>query len=127
MFGWFHSQDIGGAAKLDSYFIYDGNTKVGVVGAETTRFTYSTVTAGLPYSMAVSAVSVIGEGPLSNPLLIWAINVPSAPTLSLTDTSRSSCTVNWTAITPPANSLITGYLLYVDDGLDGFYKVAFNG
>ena len=30
-------------------------------------------------------------------------------------------------MTPPVNSLITGYILYIDDGLDGDYKIAYNG
>jgi len=30
-------------------------------------------------------------------------------------------------VSPPANSLITGYILYLDDGLDGEFKIAYNG
>lgn len=121
------SLNIGGAAKLESYFIYDGMTQIGTVGAETTTFTYSGVTSGLAYTITVSAVSLIGEGPKSNPLLIWAVDTPSAPSLSLLDTNRSSCTVSWSEVTPPMNSLITGYRLYVDDGLDGDYQLAYDG
>jgi len=77
--------------------------------------------------MTVSAVSVIGEGPKSNPLQIWAVNTPSAPLLSLSDTARSSCSVYWSAVSPPSNSLITGYRLYIDDGLDGDYQIAYDG
>ena len=61
------------------------------------------------------------------PLSIWSIDVPTAPTLSLTDTGRDFCAVAWTSVTPPANSLITGYILYVDDGLDNEFKIAYDG
>jgi len=77
--------------------------------------------------MSVSAVTLIGEGPRSNPLSIWAVNIPNAPTVSLTETSRDSCTIEWTAVEPPINSLITGYIVYIDDGLDGPFKVGYNG
>jgi hypothetical protein len=70
---------------------------------------------------------VIGEGPKSNPLTIWAIDMPSSLTLSLTDTTGSSCIVSWTVVVPPADSLITGYRLYIDDGLDGPFHVAYDG
>lgn len=72
-------------------------------------------------------MSLIGEGPKSNPLTIWAINVPSAPTLTLTDTSRDSCSLEWTAVSPPTNSLITGYLVMIDDGLDGDFQIGYDG
>lgn len=91
------------------------------------NFTFTSVTAGLSYQISISAVSVIGEGPRSNPLTIWAINVPSAPVLTLTDTSRSSCSVQWTPVSSPLNSLITGYVVYIDDGLDGDFKVGYDG
>jgi hypothetical protein len=77
--------------------------------------------------MSVSAVSVIGEGSRSNPLQIWAVNTPDAPTISLVDTNRSSCSVSWTEVSPPTNSLITGYRLYVDDGHDGDFALAYDG
>ena len=47
--------------------------------------------------------------------------------MSRTDTSQDSCSVQWTAVIPPTNSLITGYVLYIDDGLDGPFTVAYDG
>jgi len=64
-----------------------------MVDANLKTFSYTEVTAGQAYAITISAVSVIGEGPKSNPLTIWAIDIPNSPTLSLTDTNRSSCTV----------------------------------
>jgi hypothetical protein len=75
----------------------------------------------------VSSESLIGEGELSNPLLIWAVDLPAATTLTLTDTSRSSCSVQWSAVAPPANTLITGYQVLIDDGLGGDFSVAYDG
>lgn len=85
------------------------------------------VTAGRSYSIRVSSETTIGEGAQSNPLTIWAIDLPSAPVMTRTDTSRDSCSVKWTAVSPPANSLITGYILYLDDGLDGDFEIAYDG
>lgn len=64
---------------------------------------------------------------MSNPLTIWAVDLPDAPDLSRTDTSQESCSLLWTAVDPPADSLITGYVLYIDDGLDGPYTVVYDG
>jgi hypothetical protein len=72
-------------------------------------------------------VSIIGEGPKSNPLNIWAIDLPSATELTLTDTSRDSCSVEWNSVTAPENSLITGYQVLIDDGLDGLFSVGYDG
>ena len=58
---------------------------------------------------------------------MWAIDTPEAPVISMTDTSRDSCSVAWTALSPPANSLITGYVLLIDDGASGEFREAFNG
>jgi hypothetical protein len=35
--------------------------------------------------------------------------------------------VSWTAVVPPTDSLITGYRLYIDDGLDGPFHLAYDG
>jgi len=45
----------------------------------------------------------------------------------LTATSRDSCSVTWAAVAPPANSLITGYVLLIDDGKGGNFRVAYDG
>lgn len=121
------SSDVGGAAKLESYNIYSGSTLIGNVPDDELQFTYSSVVAGTSYRISISSVSLIGEGAQSNPLTIWAINLPSAPTLTLTDTSRDSCSVQWSIVSPSANSLITGYLVYIDDGLDGDFVIGYNG
>lgn len=60
-------------------------------------------------------------------MTIWAVSIPSAPILSLTETSRDQCTVAWQPVTPPANSLITGYVVMIDDGLDGAFRIGYDG
>lgn len=87
----------------------------------------STVVAGLSYQITISSVSSIGEGSRTNPLTIWAVSPPAASVIELTDTARDSCTVQWAAVAPPANSLITGYMVYIDDGLDGDFSVGYDG
>lgn len=58
---------------------------------------------------------------------MWAISPPASSVLELTDTARDSCTIQWSAVAPPAHSLITGYIVYIDDGLDGDFSVGYDG
>lgn len=37
------------------------------------------------------------------------------------------CQVSWAPVTPPANSLITGYVVKIDDGFDGLFTVGYDG
>lgn len=78
---------------LQSYNVYSSGVLVASVPSTTLSYNLTSVTAGSSYQISISAVSLIGEGAQSNPLVIWAINLPSASTLSLTDTSRDSCSV----------------------------------
>ena len=75
-FGWTAPTDIGGAAKLDGFNVYESMNLIGTVGPDTLTFTYSAVTGGESYVVQVSAFSAIGEGSVSNPLTIWAIDLP---------------------------------------------------
>lgn len=126
-FGWQPTLDVGGAELLQSYNIYIDGVKIDSVSPTTLQYTFSQATAGQKYHVSVSSESLIGEGDLSNPLIIWAVDLPAATTLTLTDTSRSSCSVQWSAVSPPANTLITGYQVLIDDGLGGAFSVAYNG
>lgn len=121
-FGWVPPTDIGGDAKLDGFKVYRGDsTLMATLDPDTLTYTFDgvAVNPGDSYSIRVSSFTTIGEGAQSNPLTIWAIDLPDAPVLSRTDMSSDSCSVQWGAVTPPTNSLITGYMLYIDDGLDG--------
>ena len=92
-FKWEPSLDIGGAQKLDSYNIYSGNVLIATVLASQLSYTYTSVTAGLAFPISISAISSIGESPLSLPSTFWAVSTPSAPTVSVTGTTRDSCTL----------------------------------
>lgn len=126
-FSWIPTHDIGGASKLDNYNIYEGSTLIDTVSPSTLTYTYSTVTAGNSYLISISSVTAIGEGPKSLAKKFWAVDTPTSPTVSVVSTTRDSCKVSWTAVTPPANSLITGYVILIDDGKGGPYRVAYNG
>lgn len=132
-FSWVPTTDIGGASKIDAYNIYNGNTLIDTVSPQTLQYTLVsfgafTLVAGQSYLISISATSAIGEGPRSLDSLFWAIDTPAAPSsLSVVETSRESCTVTWTPVTPPANSLITGYVLMIDDGLGGDFSIAYDG
>lgn len=121
------TQNIGGAAKLDGYNIYSSTTLIASVTPDTLSYTYTGLTAGNSYDIRVSGFTSIGEGDKSLPSTFWAVNTPSAPTLSILDTSRDSCTIQWTAVSPPANSLIEGYIVMIDNGKGGDFSIAYNG
>jgi hypothetical protein len=127
-FSWLPTTDVGGASKIDAYKIYaNGVTLIDTVSPQTLSYSFVTVTEGTSYSISISAVSVIGEGAKSLDSVFWAINTPDAPVLTVTNTSRDSCSVTWTAVTPPAFSLITGYTLMIDDGKGREFTVAYDG
>ncbi len=100
---------------------------IDTVSPQTLSYSFMAVIEGTSYSISISSVSVIGEGAKSLDSVFWAINTPDAPTLTVTNTSRDSCQVGWTAVTPPAFSLITGYTLMIDDGKGGEFTVAYDG
>jgi len=106
-FGWKSSTDIGGGSKLSHYKIYEGvsNVLAASVSADSDKLTYTMttgLTAGQSYDISIASVSDISqyglakntlEGARSNPITLWAIDIPSKPTLSLSNTSRDSCSV----------------------------------
>jgi hypothetical protein len=94
-FGWVSSSDIGGASKLEAYNVYVDGTLVTENGlpASSLEYRYEGATAGQSYKVSITSVTLIGEGPKSNPLTIWAVDVPSATTLLVTDTTRDTCSV----------------------------------
>ena len=94
----------------------------------TLAYSYSAVTSGSSYLISVAAVSEIGESETrSLATLIWAVDTPAAPAVQITDTSRDSCKVMWSAVAAPAGTLITGYVVLVDDGRTGPFRVAHDG
>lgn len=88
------------------------------VAASVFEFTISTgLTAGQSYDFAIQSSSNIGRSEVGHYSKFWAIDVPSKPVLTLIDQQRDSCTFDWLEVSAPTDSVITGYVLLVDDGL----------
>lgn len=124
-FRWPESPDAAAATLLTGYKVYDSTTVIASVGRETLSYSYTGVSGGSSYLISIGAVSLIGESELrSLPTIIWAVTKPTAPTLSIDATTRDSCSVRWSAVTPPTDTLITGYVILIDDGLSGEFRIA---
>lgn len=116
---WEPSTSSGGGI-MDKYYIYQDGVKIADVPANTLTYTVSSgLLAGSSYKFSISSLSNIGEGPKSHDFTMWAIDTPSAPTLSVSSATRDQCHVSWASVTPPANSKITGYVVLGNNGLDG--------
>jgi hypothetical protein len=79
-FEWSPSEDVGGAEKLEFYQIYISvgqSTEKIQVSAATLSYSHA-ASANQNYRVTVSAESLIGEGPQSNPATFWSVNVPDA-------------------------------------------------
>ena len=111
------------------YHIYqDGVKLTPALGPTTYTKTINSLATGAAHSFAVSAESTIGEGSVSQSRTYYAVDVPSAPSLSVQDSTRDTCTVSWTEVTPPTSTVIEGYVILINDGLDGDdFAVAYNG
>lgn len=91
---------------------------IATVPSNTFTYTVSTgLTAGNSYSFAISSVSNIGEGSLSYSSTFFAIDTPAAPVLLVSTSTRDSCSLSWNQVAAPTNSVITGYVILIDDGL----------
>lgn len=102
---------------LTNYKIYNGNTLIDTVDDKILEYSYTGVTAGQSYLISITSYGLIGESDIKSlATLIWAVETPPAPTIAVTGTSRDSCTVSWSAVTTPVNSVITGYMILIDDG-----------
>ena len=124
-FRWSPSPDASAAALLTGYKIYDSTTSIVTVNDTTLDYTYTAVTGGTGYLISIAAVSLVGESELKSlATTMWAVTTPTAPTLSINATSRDSCSIQWTAVTPPTDTLITGYVVLIDDGLSGPFNIA---
>lgn len=93
----------------------------GIVKASTTGLTYtiSGLTASTAYNIHVKAKDAAGNSTSSNTILVSTqapdTTSPSAPVLSVTDSTASSISLTWTAATD--NVGVTGYEVYVNNVL----------
>ena len=121
---WNPSSAANGASIL-SYNVYSNDVYLANVQAYVLSYSMSSsLTPGASYKIQISAVNAIGEGLKSPSSVFYAVDIPSAATLSISETSTDSCTVTWTAVSPPSNSIITGYLIQYDDNQGNGYLSA---
>jgi hypothetical protein len=128
-FSWTASPAGPAATLLTGYRVYDAaSTLLAEVSAETLSHTLAVDTPGRSYLISVSAVSEIGESELQSlATRMLAVELPPAPDVAITGSSRDSCHVSWSAVTAPAGTSITGYVILVDDGRNGDFRVAHDG
>lgn len=114
---------------ITKYNIYQGGTKIGSVLSSVYSYTISTgLTAGNSYLFSISSETEIGEGIQSYTATFYAVDLPSAPTLTVYNSTRDTCMISWNQVTPPANTVIQGYVVLINDGLGGdTYSIGYNG
>jgi len=101
---------------ISSYTIYKGGTSIGT--ATGTTFAVTGLTAGTTYTFTVAATDAFGTGSQSSSISVTTssascASVPAAPTgLAASGTTQTGTTLNWTAVTPPANCSISSYTIY---------------
>ena len=107
------------SASLTGYKIYINDVLIATVAGTVLTYTYSSsLTAGSAYLVQISTINGIGEGSRSPSAIFYAVSAPSAPILVLESADIDSCTVNWTAVSAPTYTIITGYLIQINR-LDG--------
>ena len=111
---------INGGAAITGYRVYRGTNSGGETFLADTQgnvfnYTdYKSVTNGQIYYYKVSAVSKVGEGPLSNELNATPATVPLAPYLTSATPGNLQIVINWTAPSSNGGSAITNYKIYRD-------------
>eukprot|EP00744_Colponema_vietnamica_P003777 GILI01005732.1.p1 GENE.GILI01005732.1~~GILI01005732.1.p1 ORF type:complete len:2203 (+),score=253.12 GILI01005732.1:565-6609(+) len=85
---------------------------------------------GRTYRAKVSALNDMGESDLSPEARIFIADVPSRMTtfsLLTSESTSSQFAVTWAAPSDNGGSALTGYTLYMDNGMGGDLTVAFDG
>lgn len=86
--------------------------------------------AGTTYRFILKASNEFGDSDASEETIIAVGRLPdkpSTPTKVEEDSSITSIKVSWAASADLDNVLITGYLLYMDNGINGPFTVVYNG
>jgi len=111
------------------YHIYQDGVDVAQSTTDTYTWTINTgLVTGTAYTFSISAETAIGEGLASYSSTFYAVDTPGSPTLTVESSTRDTCTVSWPAVTPPTGTIIEGYVLLINDGLDGdIFTQAYNG
>jgi fibronectin type 3 domain-containing protein len=116
-----------GSSSIINYRIYKGTSS----GSETfyieignvTTFNDTSVTPGIEYFYKVSAVNIVGEGPLSNEASATPPTVPFAPLNLVASEGIGYIELYWDEPTSDGGSPITNYRIYrgTSSGSETFY------
>ena len=85
---------------------------------------------GKNFRFKVAAENMLGRGPFSIGTVLMAVNPPDAPTIGVDELTRTLTSIYLKFIPGASNggSLITGYLLYRDQGVAGSpFELIYNG
>ena len=102
--------------SITGYKVYKNGTLL--ASPTTNSYAVTGLTASTTYSFTVAAVDSVGTGSQSSTVNVTTSSAscaaaPGAPTgLAASGTTSTGTTLNWTAVTPPANCSITGYTIY---------------
>jgi fibronectin type 3 domain-containing protein len=107
---------LNGSSPLTGYRIYRGvgigaESLLTFIGAQT-YYNDSSINAGTIYYYRVSAVSAVGEGPLSNEAINLLTSTPTPPRNLQTVGGQGQITLTWTVPSSNGGSSIAGYMLY---------------
>ena len=131
---WDAPEDRGGI-KLTGFNIYMAEdhgeySKIGSApSASNPTITYHTeipLSPGSLYRFKVSAVNFVGEGEITDAIAVIAADLPAAPTNPPQQTLITETSISLTIAEVPTNanggSIITGYLVEIDDGMGGDFR-----
>lgn len=101
--------------------------KIGSTGNVLTFEIDSGIITDSVYQISVKAVNVIGGSDLSPAITVRAASVPVAPAAPTknsvvhADATTTAITIDWLAPTYDGGNDVTGYSVYMDDGLGGAF------
>ena len=113
---------------ITHYAIFQGSVNIENVTSDQLSKSISGLSTGTGYTFSIATITELGTGAKSYSATYYAANTPSAPTLAIPSSTRESCTVEWTQLSAPAGTTIEGYVILINDGLEGDeYTVAYQG
>lgn len=110
---WDPPLDDGGSPITDYYIFKNGLFYTSVSGAQTS-FMDTNVVNGVTYTYNVSAVNIVGEGPLSLGMSGIPMTLPSAPQDIQFDEGDGYINLTWIVPADDGSSPITEYFIYRD-------------
>ena len=114
---WTSPDDSGGLDILNYKIYIDGTESTTLSSSTITHDITGTLVTGTTYSIELTTINAIGESNKSHSLSVKAVDVPTAPTLTLASSNSDYCSVSWSEVTPPTSSTISAYVLYTDNAI----------